>query len=114
MVSRRRALTGVGGAGVVAALSAVGFEATPPGVSATAAAGAPTTTEDFTYRGHKIKITTSDEMIMAVVDGKHSVHVAKDSMKRLHSHLLPFSDYTNARKMLSDVIDMHERRLLVL
>lgn len=116
MVNRRQALTGVGGAGIVLALVAAGFREEPVELAAAgagAAAPAPTTIT-FTYRNHTITITISGNMVMAKVDDRPAVHVALDSLRRFHSHLLPFSDYTDPRKMLTDLVDMHERKVLAL
>ena len=115
MINRRQAIAGVGGAAAMVALIAAGFDGTTAAATpAATTAVAPPTTIDFTHRNHKISITISDTMVMAVVDNHKSVHIAVDSLKRFHSHLLPFSDYTDPKRMLSDLVDMHDRGLLAL
>lgn len=110
MASRRQVLFGLG---AEVAVVAVGV-ATHLGTGTAAAqidADRPLT---FHYRGHSVVVTMSGDMVMAMIDGRKMIHIERSKLQRLHTHLLPFQEYTSPRKLMTDLVDIQAAGLVIL
>lgn len=110
MASRRQVLLGLG---AEVAVVAVGV-ATHLGTGTAAAQNDADRPLHFTYRGHSVMVTVSGDRAMAMIDGRKMIHLERSRLQRLHSHLLPFQEYTGPRKLMTDLIDIQAAGLVVL
>jgi|GEM_PF-5086655 len=110
MPNRRSVLLGMGGAAVAAIVGVAGVK----GRQTVADAAAPDPSITFTYKGHTIVVTLNSSMAMVNIDGRKQVHIDRSGLQRFHSHLLPFQDYTDPRRMIRDIIDIEAARLVIL
>jgi hypothetical protein len=113
--SRRSVLLGLGVVGTAAALGIAGVTQQSAAAGDLAAAAGPN--DDlpgpFRYRGHTVALAGFGDVVMATIDGHKMVHIMR-KQKRLHSHLLPFTDYANARTLINDLIDAEAQNLFIL
>jgi hypothetical protein len=113
--SRRSVLLGLGVVGTAVALGITGVTQQSAAAGDLAAAAGPN--DDlpgpFRYRGHSVALAGFGDIVMVTIDGHKMVHIMRKE-RRLHSHLLPFTDYSNARTLINDLIDAEAQNLFVL
>ena len=81
-----------------------------------AAAGDPPLVPAFTHRGRRVEILGRSDRAQMIIDGRqmpHHVFMREDN-GMFHSHMLPFTEYRDGRKLAEDLVDADARRLCVL
>lgn len=101
MISRRHFLLAAVGAPVVV----LGGRAILRKEAAAAAVPAVEPPEHYTYKGHDVVVTYTDQMAHVVIDKKKMVHLERPGPGRFVSHLLPFKEYRVSRKLVENLID---------
>lgn len=94
---------------VPAAPAAVDMAAMP----GMAVVAGPSTTSQFSVRGHSVQLTQSPTAAALVIDGRPAIHLSRPEVGKLYTHLLPFNIYDDPQLLARDVLECTRLGLFV-
>lgn len=75
-----------------------------PSMAGMSAVPGPSTTSDFAYAGHRVRLTQSAQAAALTIDGRHPIHLSRSEAGKLYTHLLPFNVYDDPKVLVRDVL----------
>lgn len=96
-----------------AAAPAVGAMGDMPGMAGTDAVTGPSSTSEFAYGGHAVRLTQSASAAALSIDGRHPIHLSRPEAGKLYTHLLPFNVYDDPKVLVRDVLECTRAGLFI-